>query len=315
MTPSISVIIPTYNRKGFLLNRALKSLFSQDDNDFEIVVIDDGSTDKTKEAIDLIANDRPVKYFYQENKGVSSARNLGVKKSSGNIIVFLDSDDELSPNFISFFKKFFLKIKDVDILFPQFILKDEFGKISYADSVKPKWMIGVGGGVVIKKNIFVKDGMWYDERLRNFEDSDLGLRLMTADYKIKSSKGPFYIYNFKTNIYKNNNGNNLSVSSGFMRDFKTFKKNNFKIYKKFGRCSTSFLYFWEGALMSKIDLRQSRYLYFKSSILCPNLRNVTHLIMSCFGVKSYIKLNTILIFLRRYFKIIKSYIFHDLLSL
>ena len=87
---NISVVIPTYNRYE-LLKRALTSVFAQTHQPTEVIVVDDGSSDETQQ----ITQDFPnIKYFYQKNSGVSSARNLGIKKSSCEWIAFLDSDDE-----------------------------------------------------------------------------------------------------------------------------------------------------------------------------------------------------------------------------
>jgi len=91
MRPKISVIIPTYNRR-LSIEVAIKSVLSQSYKEFELIIIDDGSTDKTKELIEFI-DDRRIQYFYQENQGSSVARNLGVEKSEGDFIAFLDSDD------------------------------------------------------------------------------------------------------------------------------------------------------------------------------------------------------------------------------
>lgn len=86
----ISIIIPTYNRYH-LLQRAITSLYAQTYSYFEIIVVDDGSTDATAK----IAIDFPeVRYFYQKNKGVSSARNFGIQKAKYDWIAFLDADDE-----------------------------------------------------------------------------------------------------------------------------------------------------------------------------------------------------------------------------
>lgn len=91
---NISVIIPTFNRRQ-LLGRAIESVLKQTYSPMEIIVIDDGSNDGTRE---LIKNKYPeVKYIYQDNSGISSTRNLGINKSTGNWIAFLDSDDEWLP--------------------------------------------------------------------------------------------------------------------------------------------------------------------------------------------------------------------------
>ena len=91
----ISVIIPTYNRRN-TLPRAVESVLNQTYKPIEIIVVDDGSTDGTKE---MFSEMYPlVRYIYQVNSGVSSARNTGIKSASGDWIALLDSDDEWLPD-------------------------------------------------------------------------------------------------------------------------------------------------------------------------------------------------------------------------
>ena len=94
-TLNVSVIIPTYNRKN-LLKRALHSVISQTFVPQEIIVVDDGSSDRTKDWVSERFPD--VRYIYQDNSGVSSARNAGIKEAIGSWIAFLDSDDEWMSN-------------------------------------------------------------------------------------------------------------------------------------------------------------------------------------------------------------------------
>ena len=88
---TISVIIPTFNREK-MLYRALESVVNQKNVDTEIIVVDDGSSDKTEQMIKR--NFHEIKYLKQNNRGVSSARNLGIINATGNFIALLDSDDE-----------------------------------------------------------------------------------------------------------------------------------------------------------------------------------------------------------------------------
>ena len=90
----LSIIIPTFNRCE-LLYRALNSVFKQTYSDYEVIVIDDGSTDDTAEM--LQKNFTQVRYVFQSNKGVSAARNKGLELAKGRWIAFLDSDDEWLP--------------------------------------------------------------------------------------------------------------------------------------------------------------------------------------------------------------------------
>jgi glycosyltransferase involved in cell wall biosynthesis len=95
--PKVSVIIPTYNRPGMLCE-AIESVLSQTYKDYEIVVVDDGSTDNTKEVVKKYGD--KLRYFYQNNQGPSAARNQGVDRSSGAYLAFLDDDDLWLPNFL-----------------------------------------------------------------------------------------------------------------------------------------------------------------------------------------------------------------------
>ena len=94
-----SIIIPTYNRAN-RISVAVQSVLNQTYTDFELLIIDDGSTDNTKEVIASFNDDRIV-YVYQENAERSTARNNGIKQARGGFICFLDSDDYYLPNHLS----------------------------------------------------------------------------------------------------------------------------------------------------------------------------------------------------------------------
>ena len=88
----VSVIIPTYNRSKYIAD-AIQSVLNQTYKDIELIVIDDGSTDNTKNVLQLYIEKKVVKYIYQKNAGPAAARNRGIKASRGELIAFLDSDD------------------------------------------------------------------------------------------------------------------------------------------------------------------------------------------------------------------------------
>ncbi len=94
--PFFSVIIPSYNR-AHLIAATIRSVLSQSFNDWELILIDDGSSDNTKDVLGSFVDDR-VKYFYQENAERSAARNNGILKATGKFICFLDSDDVWLPH-------------------------------------------------------------------------------------------------------------------------------------------------------------------------------------------------------------------------
>ncbi|CAM3290235.1 glycosyltransferase family 2 protein [Sporolactobacillus spathodeae] len=90
----ISVIIPTYNRGQFAVE-AINSILAQTYTDYEIIVVDDGSTDDTKEKMKAFGNQ--IRYIYQANKGPSAARNTGIQQANGTYLAFCDSDDRFLP--------------------------------------------------------------------------------------------------------------------------------------------------------------------------------------------------------------------------
>ena len=92
----VSVIIPTYNRAVFIAD-AIQSVLTQTYSDFEIIIVDDGSTDNTREVVGGF-NDSRIKYIYQENQWAAAARNNGIRASNGEYLSFLDSDDILMEN-------------------------------------------------------------------------------------------------------------------------------------------------------------------------------------------------------------------------
>lgn len=93
----ISVIIPTFNRSSVLV-RAINSVLGQGHKDFELIVVDDGSTDETELLLTPLIEAGTIKYHKNQNLGVSAARNFGVEKASGDWLSFLDSDDEWLPH-------------------------------------------------------------------------------------------------------------------------------------------------------------------------------------------------------------------------
>lgn len=98
----ISVIIPVYNGEKYI-KKCLESVINQTYNNIEIIVVDDGSTDKTSEIIKKIANkDKRIVHIKSMNHGVSTARNLGIKKAKGEYLTFVDSDDTIQSNYVAY---------------------------------------------------------------------------------------------------------------------------------------------------------------------------------------------------------------------
>ncbi|MCV3296567.1 glycosyltransferase [Oenococcus kitaharae] len=116
LNPLISIIVPAHNA-GEVMSLTVQSILQQSYADFELIIVDDGSTDSTKQICDQFCrSDSRVRYFFQENKGVSAARNAGITLSKGQFILFVDSDDTLETTMLDKLKNCFSG-KDVDLAF------------------------------------------------------------------------------------------------------------------------------------------------------------------------------------------------------
>lgn len=136
----ISVIIPVYNSSNSL-NRMIDSLYKQSNKDFEVIFVDDGSTDGSAQIIRNIESTKiKYEYYYQSNSGVSKARNLGIKNSNGKYIMFIDPDDYIEQNFIQLGIDLiqnsdlgiFSFVSEQDIT-KQVIFKPKFKKVGWMD--------------------------------------------------------------------------------------------------------------------------------------------------------------------------------------
>lgn len=132
-----SVIIPVYNSEKFL-KECLESVINQTFKDFEVICINDGSTDRSKDILEEYAdNDNRIKVYSQENKGAGAARNHGMELAEGKYIIFLDSDDILSQNALSSVWEFFEKHYEIDVVsIPIFFFNEKNHSLNYKFNLK-----------------------------------------------------------------------------------------------------------------------------------------------------------------------------------
>lgn len=109
----ISVIVPLYNKEETIC-KTIESVLRQTSSDWELVIIDDGSTDRSRDVVSKYLNDQRILYYYKPNGGVSSARNYGINNASGDWMMYLDADDILLDNCISIFENAISKY-DADV--------------------------------------------------------------------------------------------------------------------------------------------------------------------------------------------------------
>lgn len=186
--PFFSVVIPLYNKQNFI-ETTLQSLLIQNFVDFEVLIINDGSTDSSEFIVKQFSDDR-IKYFVQENQGVSAARNVGIYNSSADYICFLDADDFWYSNFLQSMRDIILKFPEQhvfasaieietskNIFKPQYSIQktSEFELVDYFEASLKESVIWTGS-TVFHKSVFEKSGH-FDKDIRSGEDIDLWIRI------------------------------------------------------------------------------------------------------------------------------------------
>ncbi len=242
-TNLVSVIIPTYNRADFLPH-AIGSVWSQTYRPLEVLIIDDGSLDNTAEIIKQIqarynCNDFLLRYFHQENKGGSAARNLGINKSHGEYIQFLDSDDLLAPQKIELQMRM-LQESGCDGAYGSWRLMYDYGMLRYGPMnqaeaapsedfmlrgyLSARWFLPPHCYLFLR-NVVLKTGPW-DETLHHEEDADYLIRMLI--------KGSRFLYVPYSHVYYRRHARS-NVSSPQVHDSSLFQRNimaRFKIRSK-----------------------------------------------------------------------------------
>lgn len=199
--PLFSIVIPTFNRATQVM-QAIQSVINQGFGDWELLVVDDGSTDDSRLKFSDHPNER-IHYFYIAHRGRSAARNYGIKKSKGQYICFLDSDDYYFPDHLSQFYKY---LKEHD--FPTMMLRTgsimidssgvEIGKtLPFSNDSKQNpvrffafHFMSVNAVCISKEILNIHK---FDERFSYFEDTHLFLRIL--------AQFPFAQINAYTNVY------------------------------------------------------------------------------------------------------------------
>lgn len=196
--PLVSVIIPTYNR-DWIVKEAIESVLAQDFSDYELIVVDDGSDDRTPEI--LAAYEDPITVIRQSNRGVSAARNRGIAAATGRLIAFLDSDDLWLPQKLSAQVNFFAENPNA------VICQTEEQWVRNGVRVNPKkrhlkfsgmiferslaLCLVSPSAVMITKALFDAVGV-FDEDLPACEDYDLWLRI-SCRYPVDLIENPLII--------------------------------------------------------------------------------------------------------------------------
>lgn len=239
MNPFFSIIMPTYNR-GHILSKTIQSVINQNFNNWELIIVDDGSTDNTREIIDDFSkNDNRIIYKYQDNQERSAARNNGIENSSGKYICFIDSDDEYLQNHLSiFFDEIKIRNSPKSLFFTSLIIynngidiKHPINELEKNDSIYD-YLFAEGiypCRVCIERSILNEFKFRLDSVI--VEDTILWLEI--------ASKYPVFQINNKTVNYFQHEENSVNKKFNpckkMLNGINSFKNNNNVIYYKISR--------------------------------------------------------------------------------
>ena len=215
-TPRFSIIIPTYNTE-FVLDECLKALCiqSQKKAAFEVIVVNDGGNDKTKEIVQKYNNKISIQYLYQENNGPAAARNFGIKNSKGEIILFIDDDSLPTHNWFESTVDAWNKYPDYDGIggYTTYDMDESiYCRVNsnffnwylrqYADDQQHPFLVTCNAGY--KKSVLEKVN-YFDESYKRAsgEDRDLNIKIARIGGKLRLDKN-ILVYHDRDLTFKSN---------------------------------------------------------------------------------------------------------------
>ena len=201
MASKISVIVPVYNAEKFL-HRCINSILAQTFSDWELLLIDDGSMDRSGQICDeYAAKDERIRVFHKENGGVSSARNLGLDHAEGEWIAFVDSDDWIDSEYLTCFvenTKGDIVVSGMRFFSPKDSIEfgvDFFGNT--ADAIiclSENRILGYVPNKLFKKSVISHNNLRFDKEIVFKEDEDFVLKYMAVSHSVVCVKSAYYNY-------------------------------------------------------------------------------------------------------------------------
>ena len=198
-----SVVIPAYNREK-TIERSIRSVLNQTYDRIELLIIDDGSEDRTRTIVEPFLSDFRVHYAYQNNGGAQRARNNGLRMAKGEYIMFLDSDDEILPDCLKKMISCFQKDNEVGAVYCLTGLRNNDGDLTLARTdylsgkvykeVLEQGYLTSSSFISMRRKIFDSIGEW-DEQFPASQDDDICFRI-TKSYRVKLIKeilGVYYV--------------------------------------------------------------------------------------------------------------------------
>ena len=194
--PLVSIIMPVYNY-GKMFNKSIESVFNSTYKNFELIIVNDGSTDEyIIKKLESLSNHPNIKIIHQENGGPANARNNGIKNATGEYILPLDSDDMISVEYIQSCVNIIRKDKNIS---PVYCDTNHVGQMSGIEN-RPEWSKErlIQGPFIVNCSMFTKESFdvcgGYDEEMKGWEDYDLWVRMMTNGFVGKRIPKPLFTY-------------------------------------------------------------------------------------------------------------------------
>lgn len=228
----VSIIMPAYNSELYIAD-SIESVVKQSYHNWELIIVDDGSTDKTKEIIKCHQEkDNRIQYFYQENARQAKARNFGIKYSKGELLAFLDSDDLWLPQKLELSLKEFYS-GNQDVLFTNAYIFSDNNQLSNLEILRDMKIIpgeykGDNGlssflwqnqvpilTVIAKKEAIIEVVGFNDENKFGTEDYELWLELLANGYVIRGVNITLSLYRIHPNSTTSTNNMNINVVKMF----------------------------------------------------------------------------------------------------
>ena len=309
LTPKVSIILTTYNggTRGYL-TQAIESVLKQTFQDFEFLVVDDGSTDDTKAVCKPYVETWDIAYIQHENKGLAGARNTGIRAASGEYICFIDDDDTWKPDKLQRQLEFIaVELKDVDkwgLIFTWIELIDRGGKIigyrghHESGEIYRSLLFGnkidAPSSVLVKSEVFDKVGL-FDEFFRSCQDWDMWLRI-SKDYLIFPVKEYLVQHREHKNRISANSNKVFFYEKAFLEKALTNAPNDINPREIYAKCYLN---------RSKVFFANDEYSQFRQVLLAgakmsPKMVTLEHLFLLLISFLGKNTINTL--------KLIKRYL-------
>lgn len=293
MGKMFSIIVPVFNTEQYL-NNCIDSIIRSSYDNWELLLIDDGSTDRSGEICDWYSSDDcRIHVIHNNNCGVSTARNIGIDKATGDWLVFIDSDDYIEPNMLERMLEIIedtnadLVFTDFNIIYPKntnvfetYQWNDDIEK-SFQNYLTRSWPRVAWGGV--KKKLVVENGIKYPENLTIFEDFHFMCNCILHCHKIKRIQEPLYNYR----VTNTSSITHTITTKRKEADERWMYDNLFRILKSMNKYSIYCPYLYWRMLYNKQALVMETSLHDKFIYFFPEKRKY---ILSCPSIGSKMKL-------------------------